>query len=429
MIKVLIVDDNKDNRLTLRLFLEEFDELSIFEADSGKKAIETVKLANPDIIFMDIMMPGINGIEATQEIKKINKNVMIIAVSALSDDENQTQMLKSGAEDYITKPINEGLFKARMKNYISILEHRRNRERVRGAVNLFSKDIYLKKTAFVIEDETGLAEFWEHEMPLSENSNLCDTIRAIYNLGLYLLKTNSSFQIVSEENDDTIFFSIVGLKNFITQDVRDIFAKESSVATLAIKSDEISISIPKALSLPQVVEKEKMTLDASDEKILRMTHVDKISAKNFAAELEPGIIDKLEKLESNEEILDSLVYEFEMKKEFQTLIKIADEIEKYACEIDALYEFQNLSYALSGLGEFIKGLKQESMDDKKTQKLGIILRNILADLTNWRKTVFIDQSTQDIHYLDSSLLSSCLQVELIFKDATLEESGDELELF
>jgi two-component system chemotaxis response regulator CheY len=120
------------------------------------------------------------------------------------------------------------------------------------------------------------------------------------------------------------------------------------------------------------------------------------------------------------------VYEFEMQKEFETLAKIASEIEIYAAEIDALYEFKNLSYALSSLSTFIKELKQESMDERKTQKLGLIIRNIFADLTNWRKTVFIDQSTEDIHYLDSSLLSSCLQVELIFNDSQIEE---ELELF
>ncbi len=428
MIKVLIVDDNKDNRLTLRLFLEDYEELSIFEADNGKKAIETVKLANPDIIFMDVMMPVVDGIEATREIRKLDKSVMIIALSALNDDENKTEILKAGAEDYITKPINEELFKARMNNYILILEHRRSRERNRGAVNLFSKDIYLKKIAFMINDEAGLAEFWEQEMPPSQNDNLCDAIRAVYHLGLHLLKANSSFQIVSEENDDTIFFSVVGIKNFITQDVRDIFTKESSFVSLAIKSDEISISIPKVLSLPQVVEKEKMMLDASDKEILRMTHIEKISARNFAAELEPDIVDKLEKLEANEEILDSLVYEFEMQKEFETLAKIAAEIEIYAAEIDALYEFKNLSYALSSLSTFIKGLKEESVDVRKTQKLGLIIRNIFADLTNWRKTVFIDQSTEDIHYLDSSLLSSCLQVELIFNDSQIE-GEEELELF
>lgn len=428
MIKVLTVDDNKDNRLALRLLLEEYDELSIFEADNGKKAVETVKVASPDIILMDIMMPVMDGIEATKEIRKIDKNVMIIAMSALSDDEHKIEMLKAGAEDYITKPINEELFKARMNNYISILEHRRARERERGAINLFSKDIYLKKTVFPIEDESGLAEFWEQEMPLSKNDNLCDAIRATYNAGLYLLKTNKNFQIISEENDDAVFFSIVGLKNFVAQDIRDIFAKENTIVTLAVKSDEISISIPKALTLPQMVAKEKMILDESDEKILRMTHVDKISANKFAAELAPDIMDKLEKLEDNEDKLDMLIYELETKGDFSILAALAGEINIYADAIDSLYEFKNLAYALSTLAKFIASIKEDALEAKKKEKLCLILRSILADLTNWRKTIFIDRATEDIHYLDSSLLSSCLQVELIFKDAKIEED-DELELF
>ncbi len=428
MIKVLTVDDNKDNRLALRLLLEEYDELSIFEAENGKKAVETVKVASPDIILMDIMMPVMDGIEATEEIRKIDKNVMIIAMSALSDDEHKIQMLKAGAEDYITKPINEELFKARMNNYISILEHRRARERERGAINLFSKDIYLKKTAFIIESESGLAEFWEQEMPLSKNDNLCDAIRATYNAGLYLLKTNKNFQIISEENDDAVFFSIVGLKNFIVQDIRNIFAKENSIVTLAVKNDEISISVPKALTLPERVAKEKMILDEGDERILRMTHIEKISANKFAAELAPDTMDKLEKLEDNEDRLDTLVYELETKGDFSILAALANEINIYADAIDSLYEFKNLAYALATLAKFIASIKEDAIEEKKKDKLCLILRSILADLANWRKTIFIDRATEDIHYLDSSLLSSCLQAELIFKDAKIEED-DELELF
>lgn len=265
-------------------------------------------------------------------------------------------------------------------------------------------------------------------MPLSKNDNLCDAIRATYNAGLYLLKTNKNFQIISEENDDAVFFSIVGLKNFVAQDIRDIFAKENTIVTLAVKSDEISISIPKALTLPQMVAKEKMILDESDEKILRMTHVDKISANKFAAELAPDIMDKLEKLEDNEDKLDMLIYELETKGDFSILAALAGEINIYADAIDSLYEFKNLAYALSTLAKFIASIKEDALEAKKKEKLCLILRSILADLTNWRKTIFIDRATEDIHYLDSSLLSSCLQVELIFKDAKIEED-DELELF
>ncbi len=297
-----------------------------------------------------------------------------------------------------------------------------------GAVNLFSKEVYHKKTAFIIKDEAGLAEFWDSQMPLSENDNLCDTVRAIYNAGLHLLRTNREFQIIAEENDDTSFFSLVGLRSFTAQDIRDTFAKENPLASLVIKSDEISISLPKQLTLSQIVEKEKISLDESDKQILRMTHTEKISAKAFAAELEPDIMDKLERLEANEETLDALVYEFETKTDMDILVKIAEEIGTYATEIDALYEFKNLSYALLSLATFLKNIDINA-EERKKQKLAIIIRSIFDDLTNWRKTVFVTQSTEDIHYLDSSLLSSCLQVELIFKDAALEESDDELELF
>ncbi len=428
MIKVLTVDDNKDNRLTLRLLLDEYDGISIFEADNGKKGVESVKIASPDIIFMDIMMPIMDGIEAVKQIREFDTTSIIVAVSVLGDDEHKNEMLKAGAEDYITKPINEELFKARMKNYISIVEFRRTKARMNGAVNLFSKEVYHKKTAFIIKDEAGLAEFWDSQMPLSENDNLCDTVRAIYNTGLHLLRTNREFQIIAEENDDTSFFSLVGLRNFAAQDVRDTFAKENPLASLVIKSDEISISLPKQLTLSQIVEKEKISLDESDKQILRMTHTEKISAKAFAAELEPDIMDKLERLEANEETLDALVYEFETKTEMDILAKIAEEIGAYATEIDALYEFKNLSYALLSLATFLKNIDNNA-EDRKKQKLAIIIRSIFDDLTNWRKTVFVTQSTDDIHYLDSSLLSSCLQVELIFKDAALEESEDDLELF
>jgi CheY-like chemotaxis protein len=429
LLKVLIVDDNKDNRLTLRLLLEEYDELSIFEADNGKKAVETLKIASPDLVFMDIMMPVMDGIEATKRIREADKHAMIIAISVLTDDENKVQMLKAGAEDYITKPINEELFRARMQNYMSLIEHRRTKERLNGAVNLFSKDIYSKKTAFNIDEEADLAEFWEYTAQSNSNDNICDAARAIYNAGLGLLKTNKNFKIISEEDDDSLYFSMVGLKTFILQDIKDIFSKENSIASLVAKGDEISISMPKVLTMPQIVEKEKKILSEGDSQILRMTHTDKISAEKFAAELEPDIVDKLERLESNEDILDSLVYEFEMKKEFESLGMIAAELNTYSAEIDSLYEFKNLSYALSNFSTFIANIKQEDMDDKKSQKLGLILRSIFADLQNWRKTVFVEQSTGDIHYLDSSLLSSCLQAELIFKNEELANDDDDLELF
>lgn len=97
MIKVLVVDDNKDNRMTIKLLLEDFEEILLIEAEDGKKAVEITAPIMPDLIFMDIMMPVMDGVEATKEIRKFDKKVLIVALSALSDDNHQSKMLKAGA--------------------------------------------------------------------------------------------------------------------------------------------------------------------------------------------------------------------------------------------------------------------------------------------------------------------------------------------
>ncbi len=429
MIKVLVVDDNKDNRMTIKLLLEDFEEILLIEAEDGKKAIEITAPIVPDIIFMDIMMPIMDGIEATQEIRKFDKKVLIVALSALSDDEHQSQMLKAGAEDYITKPINDELFAVRMNNYLSIIEHRRSRGRMDGAVNLFSKTVHSKKTSFFVEDEVGLIEFWEYAAEKSADSNISDAIRAVYNIGLNLLVTNKNFTIVVEEDDSTLYFSIVAIKVFTPQHIRDIFSKEGTHVTLAIRNNEISISTPKGEPLQSIVKKEKIILDDSDTKILRMEHTDKLSAADFTSDLDSDMLDKLDKLESNEEILDNLIYEYETKREHAVLAKIADELAIISRELELLYEFYNLNYALGKLNTIIRDIPKESLDETKSKKLAIFLRNMFEDFVNWRETIFVYKNTDDIHYLDSSLLSSCLQVELLLKNMQTGDEDNDIELF
>lgn len=430
MIKVLVVDDNKDNRMTIKLLLEDFKDILLLEAENGKKAIDITTPIMPDIIFMDIMMPIMDGIEATKEIRKFDKKVLIVALSALSDDEHQSQMLKAGAEDYITEPINDELFAVRMNNYLSIIEHRRSRDRMDGAINLFSKTVHSKKTTFFVEDEVGLIEFWEYAAEKSTDGAVSDAIRAIYNIGLTLLMTNKNFTIVVEEDDSTLYFSIVAIKVFTPQQIRDIFAKEGSQVTLAIKNNEISISTPKNEPLQHnIIQKDRIILDDSDTKILRMEHTDKLSAINFAKDLDPDVLDKLEKLESNEEVLDSLIYEYETKKECDTLVKIADELTTISGDLDLLYEFHNINYALRKLNAIIRDAATEDIDETKRKKLAMFIRNTFEDLVNWRKTVFVYKSTDDIHYLDSSLLNSCLQVELLLKNMQVDDEDNDIELF
>jgi len=429
MIKILIVDDNKDNRTTVRLFLEDYENLSAFEADNAEKAIEIAKVSKPDIIFMDIMMPGMNGIDATKEIRKFDKQSMIIAMSVLSDDEHKSQMLQAGAEDYITKPINEELFVKQMENYFKLIEYKKAKEAMEKPVNLFSDSVYSRKLGFMIDSEASLAEFWEYYLIKNHNASeaLCDAVRAIYNIGLYLLPDNPSFKIVAEEDDESLFFSVVELKGFNEAKVSEILYRESSKCDIAVsEQNEISVKLPN-YKVEAAPKKETMKIDGEKERILRMSHSDKIGAKSYIAELGPDIIDKLEKLEINEDKLDEAVYEYETDGNYICIARISSEFEVYASVLDTLYEFKNIAYALATLSCFMNGLMPDQIDEKKSKKLGVLLRNMVSDLMSWRKTIFVDRDTGDIHYLDSSLLSSCMQIELIFKDVEPEDDG--LELF
>lgn len=111
----LIVDDEKEARDNLKNFIEPRFVCDIEEAGDGKTAIEKVKKVQPDIILLDIKMPGISGIEVIVEIKKISPQSRIIVVSAWKSADAVNQAIKKGASDYIGKPISLSALGERLK--------------------------------------------------------------------------------------------------------------------------------------------------------------------------------------------------------------------------------------------------------------------------------------------------------------------------
>ena len=103
--KILAAEDHPVNRKLLTTFLKQFNS-EVFEAENGKEAIDIVK-ANPDIdiIFMDIQMPIINGIESTIEIRKLAYDGIIIACTANTDTQDFEEYQKAGMNDILIKPF------------------------------------------------------------------------------------------------------------------------------------------------------------------------------------------------------------------------------------------------------------------------------------------------------------------------------------
>jgi len=102
--KVLVVEDNKINQMITKKILEK-NKLTCMVADNGMDAVTLVKENNFDIVLMDIHMPGISGIEATQKIREFNKELPIIALTAVTIDENLDEFYRAGFNEIIPKPF------------------------------------------------------------------------------------------------------------------------------------------------------------------------------------------------------------------------------------------------------------------------------------------------------------------------------------
>ena len=105
MKKILVVDDE----ITIRNLLKEFlsrKGYDVYTAPDGRAAIAKVKETRPHIVLLDIMMPGMGGIETLKEIRKIDSRVGVIMVTGISDEELGKRAIALGACDYITKPLN-----------------------------------------------------------------------------------------------------------------------------------------------------------------------------------------------------------------------------------------------------------------------------------------------------------------------------------
>lgn len=106
IIKVLIVDDHQVVRQGLRTFLELHADITVVaEAEDGLKALELVRQLEPDVVLMDLVMPNMNGITATQKIRQSGSSARVIALTSFSEDDKVFPAIQAGASSYLLKDV------------------------------------------------------------------------------------------------------------------------------------------------------------------------------------------------------------------------------------------------------------------------------------------------------------------------------------
>lgn len=127
---ILVVDDEKANLIMLNKILS--PKYSVFTARTGEEVLERVKNIQPDLILLDIMLPGISGFDVLHHLKESpeTRAIPVIIISGLNSEVDEEKGLLMGAVDYIIKPFKTAIILARVNTHLQIVRHMRMIERL-----------------------------------------------------------------------------------------------------------------------------------------------------------------------------------------------------------------------------------------------------------------------------------------------------------
>jgi two-component system chemotaxis response regulator CheY len=430
MKKILIVDDNQNNRMLLRALVEDYCEdnneaIIVHEAINGLEASLMAEETRYSLIFMDIMMPEMDGIEATKRIRSFEPKAMIIAVSAVDDGERQRQILGSGAEDYISKPINADIFMTRLANYFRLID---SRDAVKtkfnpGAANVFSNDVYSRKLLFYIQSDDDLAEFWEYYLLAQEggSEHLSSSVRTLYALGALCLKLGIHNQVIVEESDTIRYMTMTEADKIDAKLIKLIFLKNSDVTDYKVQDNKLTIRMPIIKKLESKIVVPAPIFVPSP--VIEPAVIPQYVAVHETLQTYDYMDDEdLEELKENVGKLNSL------------MMVVGGEIEPHEVEeiSSSLYQISKIATGYTdsyAIGQALAGMGSTIADHKelfvaKSNDLAPMCAAFGRDLNSWIRLVFVEGASS-VHYMDDTIIANAQMIESILKMDESSSAADD----
>jgi len=475
---VLYVEDDEATRSIFENMLKKiFNRVEV--AQNGKEGLEKFKLINPDIVVTDIQMPKMNGLEMSAEIKQIDKTKPIVLTTAFEDSKYFIKSIELGVDRYLLKPIKSEYMITVLSDIVEMIENNKiielyKKRAVQEKVIEASFDM-LKQTleslvniAIVYDKNRDVVfinsiseQFFNKQIVKDIKENRLSLDSFVKQKDGYL----KSFLNTSEHGDNKIFLQfdkrfyifVINKNKLVTEDetyelllLTDItkieyqkvkiensrrLLKEFIIKTKYINHDEKPKQKPKEPQIEDSIKSlnfdtKKEMIDERQKEVLRKSHMIKLSAVEFCNSLDDYTIAQIDELHELDDELNDLIIQLDDEQNRDVLYEVSLKFEQYSRAIDIFLEFSDLSFAITSFAELIIQ-KYKTIDSSKLRKLTKLLDMVRLDLFDWRNTIFISKSTADIHYLDSSLFSSCLQIEMILseEEKQITDDEDDLELF
>lgn len=329
--RVLVVDDILPNvkLLEAKLACEYYD---VITATSGQEALEKVTNDNPDIVLLDVMMPGMDGFEVCKRIKENpdSAHIPVVMVTALTDVQDKVRGLQAGADDFLSKPINDTALMARVRSLARLkmaLDEWRIRE---NAANQFG--VVSEKTNLMNEPVEG-AKILLIEDREFDQKKIVEALSADLNIVIPTDNGMKAMELISAQDFDVLMVSI-GLQN-----------EDGLRLCSHLRSNERSRNVP-------------IVMISEDEEMDRIAHGLEIGAHDYI----------LRPIEKNE--LTARVRTQIRRKRFQERLRSTYEISLSMALTDPLTGLYNRRYLEVHLEKLIES------NARSNKALGVIMMDI-----------------------------------------------------
>ncbi|MCV6607785.1 MAG: hypothetical protein OIF32_06190 [Campylobacterales bacterium] len=421
---ILLIDNLEKIRQNIEYTFNKIETHNLTIATKDDDIPKIVKENSIDIVFLGIYSSKEEELNYIKQLKY--RHYMVIAVSLDSDHIEKDKVIHFGAEDILTFPIHLKLLDKRINNYKQIMKAKNNLTFDIEAKNVFTKNVRARSIIFRTTNDESIAlmrDYFFNEYP-HEVIGIVDCMDIVYGFCQFLILSHNKTRVILEGNQTHSYITIEGIDKIPKSVISHIITKNSDKIIYKIDDNKITFKLNKVLS-----EIEDTFISKEEEQVLRAHFSYKTSAKEYVDFTPIDIMSNIEALEDIEDKIDLTIIDFEKNQEISSLYDMAESFQTYYSVISNLVEFDHIAFALEKISNFFNEMTEEKTDKDKNKKLTLVLNTVLLDLTSWRNTIFIKQETEDIHYMDSSLLNSFLQIEMIFDEKAQEDDNDILELF